>query len=503
MSKLYIFGIGGTGSRVLKSLIFLLASGIKTEYEIVPVIIDPDRSGGDKSRTEKLLSDYQYLHNQAGSHEESYFFSNKLSALSQILSKKGKNSNVIDGFNLHLEGTSNELFKNFIDYETLDDNNQALADLLFTEKNLKATMEVGFKGNPNIGSVVLNQFSGSEAFIDFADTFEDGDRIFIISSIFGGTGAAGFPLLLKNLRNGQINNKPYKLLQEAPIAALSVLPYFKVKADESEIDSHTFISKTKSALRYYHENINANDSLDILYYLGDNISGIYENHEGGRKQKNNAHFVEIAGALSIIDFANTHKSTLENNRNNGRGLCKEFGIENDTPLVTFEDLGDVSKGLVKKPLTAYFYTDVFLKNKLRSSLNNPFAQNSTVKIDENFLNQPFYKRLTEFNITFRTWLAELAENRVGFKPFAIVPEKDSTGTITGFTIETTEIFSLVSKTTPRKKGFGSFFKSKNYELFVNHLNKVAKDLPAYPNAETGFMQLFSKASMSIIKEKLF
>lgn len=32
MSKLYVFAIGGSGSRVLRSLTMLLAAGVKTDY---------------------------------------------------------------------------------------------------------------------------------------------------------------------------------------------------------------------------------------------------------------------------------------------------------------------------------------------------------------------------------------------------------------------------------------------------------------------------------------
>ena len=43
MSKLYVFAIGGTGSRVLRSLTMLAAAGVDIQAnEIVPVIIDPD-----------------------------------------------------------------------------------------------------------------------------------------------------------------------------------------------------------------------------------------------------------------------------------------------------------------------------------------------------------------------------------------------------------------------------------------------------------------------------
>lgn len=48
MSKLYVFAIGGTGSRVLRSLTMMLASGVKLGVDkIVPIIIDPDNSNAD------------------------------------------------------------------------------------------------------------------------------------------------------------------------------------------------------------------------------------------------------------------------------------------------------------------------------------------------------------------------------------------------------------------------------------------------------------------------
>lgn len=84
----------------------------------------------------------------------------------------------------------------------MDKANKAMMKILFSDKNLNSSMDVGFKGNPNIGSVVLNQIVRSVDFEDFANSFEADDKIFIISSIFGGTGASGFPLLLKTLRTG-------------------------------------------------------------------------------------------------------------------------------------------------------------------------------------------------------------------------------------------------------------------------------------------------------------
>ena len=48
--KLYIFGIGGTGSRVIKALTMLFAAGCKLGNDfdtVVQIIIDPDTGNGD------------------------------------------------------------------------------------------------------------------------------------------------------------------------------------------------------------------------------------------------------------------------------------------------------------------------------------------------------------------------------------------------------------------------------------------------------------------------
>ena len=51
MSKIFLFGIGGTGARVLRSLTMMLATGVKLGVdEIIPIIIDPDAANADLTR---------------------------------------------------------------------------------------------------------------------------------------------------------------------------------------------------------------------------------------------------------------------------------------------------------------------------------------------------------------------------------------------------------------------------------------------------------------------
>ena len=67
MPKLFIFAIGGTGERVLRSFTMVLASGAPTfdNYEVFPVIIDYDTENADKDRTVKLLQNYAAIHDAA------------------------------------------------------------------------------------------------------------------------------------------------------------------------------------------------------------------------------------------------------------------------------------------------------------------------------------------------------------------------------------------------------------------------------------------------------
>lgn len=183
MSKLYVFGIGGTGSRVLRSLTMMLAAGVKTsQSDVVPIVIDPDSANADLTRTVALMNKYATLRQRLAFPENGHgtFF-------------KAKIDQILPNYNLLIKDTEDRQFQQFIELPAMNKQNQAMMRMLFSEKNLASSMNVGFKGNPNIGSVVLNQIVNSEDFITFANSFEKGDKIFIVSSIFGGTGASGFP----------------------------------------------------------------------------------------------------------------------------------------------------------------------------------------------------------------------------------------------------------------------------------------------------------------------
>ena len=166
MSKLYIFGIGGTGSRVLRSLTMMMAAGVKIGAdEIIPIIIDPDAANADLTRAVTLMNNYRNVRKYLNFPKESKntFFRKELGQISA-------------NYTLRINDTDDKTFQSFIELPSMNRANQAMCRMLFSEKNLSSHMDVGFKGNPNIGSVVLNQIVNSEDFKAFANSYEQGDK---------------------------------------------------------------------------------------------------------------------------------------------------------------------------------------------------------------------------------------------------------------------------------------------------------------------------------------
>lgn len=284
MKEVYVLAIGGSGARILRSLVMLLAAGVETGAKIVPIIIDPDEGAGNLSETIQLLELYQRIREKAtdGQVDDLITFSTPIEKVSGA------------DYLVKLNNVAGEKFREYVGESLgMSQASQGLLSSLFSRNNLELDMTIGFKGNPNIGSIVLGQFEENKAYEDFLKDLQNGDSsqksIFIISSIFGGTGASGFPTLLKSLRSHQT------VVRDMRIGALSLLPYFSLQNNEdSAIDSATFYAKTRAALSYYMANIIGNNNVDDFYLLGDKTPNSYDNHDGGKAQRNIAHFVELA-----------------------------------------------------------------------------------------------------------------------------------------------------------------------------------------------------------------
>ncbi|SJZ77577.1 hypothetical protein SAMN04488128_1011552 [Chitinophaga eiseniae] len=490
MAKLFLFAIGGTGSRVVKALTMLMASGveIKNTETIIPIIIDPDSANGDLTRTVDILKLYKEIR-EKGSSKDTGFFQVKLSSLDEL----GDQRFVSDNFKFDIDGVKEQLFKDFIGYSELDRNNRAFASLLFSKANLEADMEVGFKGNPNIGSVVLNKFKDSDFFRKFASNFEQDDRIFIISSIFGGTGAAGFPLILKNIREARSPVPHHHFLQHARIGAVTVLPYFGVdKNEQTSIDSNTFISKTKAALSYYARNVSGNNSINALYYIGDKVTNDQKGADGAHEQRNKAHFIELAAALSIVDFMELPDADLQVDQ--GRAVAPrfyEFGLKNETQAVTFDDMAMQTYDIVARPVTCYALFRNFMEyhyEEISRDRGEAWASNGNNKLATAEMDSRYKAAIHMFNKHFAEWVEEMSGSNVAFRPVNL--QKSGK-----------DLYNLVNNKPAKKSMMKSLFHGSGLDNFVGILSKKEPEFDHLKNTQK-LMALFYHAAAEVAQKEI-
>ena len=63
MKRVFVFCIGGTGLRVMKSITMLLAAGMDAQgYTVVPVFIDPHIDLEEKRNLQNLIQDYENIY---------------------------------------------------------------------------------------------------------------------------------------------------------------------------------------------------------------------------------------------------------------------------------------------------------------------------------------------------------------------------------------------------------------------------------------------------------
>ncbi|MBD5231116.1 MAG: hypothetical protein HDS66_03045 [Bacteroidales bacterium] len=467
--RLFLFAIGGSGSRVLKSLAMLCAAGVKPvdpatgkpyeNLEIIPIIVDPHQAGRDVKRTVELLEAYRKIHNMlyAGNRAPEGFFSTKITTLAALM-PKGSGA-LRDSFLYNMTAVERLRFREFIEFNNLDESNQALMQMLFSSAQLDTSMHIGFVGSPNIGSVALNRFKESDEFRAFGNLLGENDRIFFISSIFGGTGAAGFPIMVKNIRaasDSTLTSRGY--MRTAPIGALTLLPYFNIEHSRtSPINKADFLLKTRSALHYYAKSLTAaggERQVDSIYYLGDKVtSSPYVNDPGEGGQLNAAHLIELIGAMAPLHFLATPEADL------GReARAFEYGLAVDTNNVDFQSFDPRTRSMIAAPLLRLHLLTLFLDHKLKDCIGRGFTKD-TPSIGREFLSTDFYQTLSNhFLPKYWDWLEEMDENNRH---------------VTLFDLETAGKLENIVKGIPAKKGFLTGSRLTYDDLFAR-INSVSK-----------------------------
>lgn len=330
MPKNYFIGIGGTGARVAESLVHLCAAGLGPEH-LTLFLIDPDKGNGNLSRTTGLLAAYtkarQSFRDPAGPDVAAF----------------ATNLRFPDPTVWHVFETMGVTLRSHVGLASVENSNPALADfarVLFSDEEMETALDQGFRGHPNIGATVISDVPRDADpwqtfWQDVATESAEGSlQVFLVGSIFGGTGAAGIPTLgAPNV----LRNAPDALLgagSKIRLGAGLVLPYFSfapgaVRPGDPQmfVTAADFPVATKSALAYYAEKDLA---FDDVYLFGDSLAqNVGTFSPGSEGQNNRAHYIELTGALAALDF---YRSTPHG------GATKYFHAARPNPRLEWDDL---------------------------------------------------------------------------------------------------------------------------------------------------------------------
>lgn len=298
---LYLIGIGGTGAKIIEAATHFCAAGLMPNDTLRTVFVDPDVSNGNLDRSTVTVRTYERC--QGILFGDSPMFSTKVETPeSGPWSPLGKQSNP----------TLGQLFEYNL-LRTQDEAAAALFDVLYSKRERDTDLARGFRGHPSIGSSVLARSVKMESEEPWATLREQigteaGQkqpvRIFVAGSIFGGTGASGFPTIGRLLRREleQIGSGNVGLGGMLMLPYFSFIPPKKVKENgELFASSDGFLVSSKAALNYYSQH--AEETFDTIYLVGDRaLSPVDTFSTGSSEQKNAPHFAELFAATAAMDF---------------------------------------------------------------------------------------------------------------------------------------------------------------------------------------------------------
>jgi len=365
MNNLYVFAIGGSGERVMRSLIMLLTAGMSVGARTIkPVFVDNDEKSDALDKCKKLIN---YYRSEPGStqNNQNVGLHSLYRGLSPIPSFA--HVNIDEPVLLNISGTKIGNLRSIIgEIDKESKLEMAIAeerDLLFSKNDLDMPLNVGFVGNPNIGTVVLDSVSfNSDEFRGILGNVSSNDGVIVIGSLFGGTGAAGFPLVINKFNERGENQRPL-------LGGVTILPYYTLTekdgtknildTEKYDVKCETFDAKTRAALMYYDDYMK---KMDYCYYIGDDHRPQYSHYVGGEEQNNPVNLVEVFAAQSIIDFS---KQTRPESINYKRPIWGFIDDRHSDSNINCIPSNDMRRSLVKfEMLKMLFINDCFLSKDI-------------------------------------------------------------------------------------------------------------------------------------------
>lgn len=316
-----IIPIGGTGAKAGESLVYLMAAGlIKGSYEIF--MIDKDKNCKNTTDEDEAIKSYQKVHQVCNGTDGvspslaeatlEYQTLNFDDLLKDLLVQLGIDSTEDERRRSDsLHGITRPISKS---------SNEEALNLVYPKKWQEENLGNGFQGRPFLGTAVFRAIENTDSYKKNAlytkirRVLSQGEtvRIFLIASIFGGTGATFFPNIAKSIRK-EFSDKQDKIQMSGAL----MLPYFSLPdpgdGQDRIIREEDFHKQAKIAVEQYLTANNllkdgSNDTnyiFDSLYFMGLSHVRTSETYSlGGTTQVHKLCIMDLYASLAVCDFFN-------------------------------------------------------------------------------------------------------------------------------------------------------------------------------------------------------
>ena len=354
--KIFVIGIGGTGMRCLESFVHLCAMGMFDNTEVEMLALDTDRENGNFRRLKELIDVYGKA---KGVDKEHYKHSNS------FFTAKINYYQFSPDYARPETGNFARLTA-YGDLRHSDPQKADLANLLYTNKTREFDLKHGYRAQTNLGSFLMyhniieevsqNVDGHMAKFVSsLTNACQTGSpRVFVLGSVFGGTGASSIPVLPKAFNHAANILSPGNSVNNAYFGAILLTSYFSFKVPSADYvarqlvvaTSDKFALNSQAAMMFYNEDKTVKKIYQKFYMLGtptiDFSTDIDEGETvtGGVKQENNSHYIELFAAFAAYDFYKTPDGELEKIKDSQDGVKYYFRTIADSGALDFGDFVD-------------------------------------------------------------------------------------------------------------------------------------------------------------------
>src|SRR5574344_2388490 len=338
MAKQYfVMGIGGTGMRCIESMIHLCAMGMFDDTEIHLLALDTDKNNGNFSLLKEVKDAYLNSKNLDKANRTPLtdtFFSTDIKYYEFSPNYETK-STFIDVFNY---GNTK--------YNCPEEAD--LADLVLTDNVENFNLRHGYRAQTHLGSMMMYhsiiEAAQSRAGSDLKNFIQElikattsgTPKVFILGSVFGGTGASSIPIIPQAISKASeiINNGAANVLRGAYFASTLLTAYFSFKAPSANelktqkviATSDKFALNSQVAMMFYDDDTTVKNTYQRFYMMGTDGQSwdpmvrekdkITQTITGGGNQKNDSHYIELLAACAALDFYHVDIDHLKTSKAN-------------------------------------------------------------------------------------------------------------------------------------------------------------------------------------------